>query len=281
MNELLDTTDWRAWIDATLQERRKTRKDLAQALGRSPAWITGVLAGDRPMDPDLLPALARFFDLDEPRESYLAALVDLVSRSPRVRRQAWATVHAIGRHRAAPDRSVEVHRHLNRWYHAAILELVTCEGFRPDPAWIARTLSPPIPVSEAETALSTLVRVGALVPDEEGGLRRDDRLLMTPLDVADPVAARALMDVHRSFFDVAADAIEASRHNERRVANIAMALPEEAIPVFLTRLGEIESELAILASEQPGRPNRVFTLALQLVPVSHYTDSAHLEEPAT
>lgn len=277
MTSLLDTTDYRAWIDAALVSRKKTRKDLASAVGRSPAWATQVLAGERALDPELVDPLAAFLRLDAQETSYLSALLDLDARSPRARRAAWATVQATWRHRASPNLNEEYFRHISLWYVGAVLELATCEGFRPDPGWISRTLVPAITPAEAQEALTTLVRLGMLVPDETRGLVRAEVQVVTPMELSAGAVSEALIAYHRSYLQIAAESLSWARHNERRITHLTMGLTEEVVPKVLSRLVEMEQELVQLSLDQTGTPNRIYSFALQFVPTSHYTDSTHLD----
>lgn len=278
MKHLFDTTDYREWLSETLTERNRSRRDLAKAVGRSPAWASQVLSGERTLDPDLVDPIAKFLRLTAEETSYLAALLDLESRSPRARRSAWATVQAVWRHRASPDLSEEYHRHISTWYVGAVLELSSCDGFRPDPAWIGRTLVPAITTEQAEEALTTLVRLGMLIPDEQRGLVRVDAHVVSPPGLDHLEAGYAARRMHASYLAIASDAMFSAHWTERRVSQAVMALSEETTPKMLSRLAEIEQELIQLSIDQTGTPNRLYSLAFQLVPLSHYTDSTHLED---
>ena len=52
--------------------------------------------------------------------------------------------------------------------------------------WIAQGLSPPIPVEDVERALEVLLRLGYIVEEEDGGVRRGDASLTTGHEVNSP-----------------------------------------------------------------------------------------------
>lgn len=63
---------------------------------------------------------------------------------------------------------------LSRWYYLAILDISTCQGFKPDPSWIAKRLR--IPEQVAQSALETLIAKGFLVADADGLKKRTRRI---------------------------------------------------------------------------------------------------------
>ncbi|MBX2801723.1 MAG: hypothetical protein KTR31_28855, partial [Myxococcales bacterium] len=97
---LYDTTDYRRFLSLTLERQERTRRQFARALDRSDAYVSLVLKGARRLDPELVEPAARFIKLNDDETTYLAALVDLDSTSPRAKRSAWATVQARQRHHA-------------------------------------------------------------------------------------------------------------------------------------------------------------------------------------
>ncbi len=272
---LFDPTDYRRFLLLALERRGMTQRDLASAVGRTSGWLSLVLSRQRTLDPEFVAPLSASLGLSEAEASYFAALVDLENRSPRARRTAWATVHATQRHRAEGVMGADVARAFSNWYVQALIELAACENFRADPAWIARTLNPPITVDQAEEALGTLLRLGRLVPDDEGSLRPGGELHWSPSDVAPGEISRAVSQVHHQALGLAQQALQTLRQNERHISGTTMALTEAQYPQVVSRLHELERELILLVESTRGdeAPNRVFHLGIHLVPVSDYTDT--------
>jgi uncharacterized protein (TIGR02147 family) len=271
---LYDTTDYRSFLRSALEGRRLTGVDLSRSLGRSEAWLSMVLKGRRALDPEMVEPVATALRLDGEETAYFAALVDLHSRSERSRRLAWATVQATQRHLAqgSVDSAVALLL-LSKWHVGAIAELSLCEGFQPDPRWIARTLVPPIEAVEAEEALTALLRLGILVPDDRGGLRCDQDLTWSPSELPVGAVSEAVAEHQRAMLGIAADALQRARYNERHASSTTFAIPEELYAKLVARLREIERELLVLGNDRPSAPNRVYQLGIQLFPISLYTDA--------
>jgi len=270
----LDAVDYRRFIDLALQRAGHTRKALATALGRSAPWVSQVLSHQRNFDPELLEPLARALDLSDDEHTHLAALLDLEAPSPRARRTAWATVQANRAHRGADELSDEIVAMISRWWIPAILDLARCEGFRPDPAWIADTMVPRLTVEQADEALQTLVDLGMLAPDDTGRLApRDEAPLWSPSDVPRGDYSRAMQQAHDDLLAIAKRSLHTHWQNERHHAALTFSVSEDHYPRLVARMAELERELVMLATEDPGPRNRVYTLGLFLVPLSDYSDS--------
>jgi uncharacterized protein (TIGR02147 family) len=165
------------------------------------------------------------------------------------------------------------------WYNAAIAELARCEDFRPDPAWIAAMLYPPVTVEQAEEALTRLVRLGVLVPDGDGGLRQSGEKTLSPSDLPPGPMSEAFAHFHEDSLALAQQAVRGVRYNERHMAGAVLAIPEEKYQSVLATLREIEWQLVQAASEYKGTPNRVYLIGMHIFPVSLYTDSEPSEPP--
>jgi uncharacterized protein (TIGR02147 family) len=273
MVDIFASVDFRSFVSEWLHSMGVPRHQLATSLGRSPSWLTMVLAGTRPLDPEFIEPVAAFLGLEGDQVTYFSALVDLESRSSRARRTAWATIHAAQAHRSAtaaltPDMDLV----FSRWYYGAIVELSACEGFRPDPRWISRALGGAIDESQAADALVLLIRMGQLEPDGEGGLRQALQATWTQSDIPLGRRSDAVAQLHRDHAALAGPALEKFQSNERHFSTVTMAISEAHYQVVVARLRELEAELVVLAMQDPGPANRVYQLGIQLFPVGDFTD---------
>jgi uncharacterized protein (TIGR02147 family) len=267
--DLLDTTDWRSLVKLRLQQRGGLQRELAQKVGRSGGWLSQVLSG-RDLDPELVPQLAAALELDAETSEYLAALVDLHNTSDRAKRTAFAAVQAKQRQRASPELREEVMVAISRWYVPGILELASCEGFRMEPAWIGAILSPPVPEAEVQEALTALVRLGVLVLDEAGSVVARD--VITPSVLPRGEKSDLAASLHRRTMELAAESLQTAHNSERHHGTMSLALSEEHFERIKARLREVEQELALLASQDPGPKDRVYQLQFQLFPLTLFTD---------
>lgn len=282
MSTLLDAVDHRRFLHDARDRAELTNKQLAAAIARSPSWLSQMLAGQRPFDPTLVEAFTTTLGLAPEERAHLEALVDLEAPSERARTKAWATLLATRAHRAATTRSDDMARVLSHWWVQAVHELATCVGFRADPAWIARTLVPPISEDQAAQALATLLDLGMLVPDAQGRLRQpDEGIGWTAQSLSDGVQSDAARALYAGYFPLAAEAFDRFRYNERHSGLLTFTLSEEQLDELLAKLRELEREVVVASHEEGESPNRVYVLSTQLFPLSEYTDWAPPDEDAS
>jgi uncharacterized protein (TIGR02147 family) len=263
-------TDYREYLRRALEARGLSQRKLAQALGRGEPWVSLMLSHQRDLSPDLVDPLARFLDLDARGHAYLAALVDLHNGSPRARRVAWATVQADQQHLQAGALSEDVAAALSSWVVGAVLNLAGCEGFRPEAAWIASTLRPPVSEAEAQAALTTLIRLELLAPDADGHLAASEPS-WSPSHLPEGALSHASYEVQRTMLPLAVEALERFRSEERHMSTSTFALSEAGYARVLTRLRELEREVLLLAEADAEPGERVYQLGIQLFPLSDRT----------
>jgi uncharacterized protein (TIGR02147 family) len=271
MTGVYDATDWRTFFSIRLRELGRLRRDVATAVERSEGWLSTVLSGRR-LDPEVVPAMCRALDLDAAATEYFEALADLENGSPRAVRAAWAVVAAVQRQRASATVRAEEVRVLSKWYVVALLELARCEGFRPEAAWIARHLSPAISVEEATEAMTALLRLGLVAPDDTGRFVPRTEV-WTPSELPPGEISLACAELYDATLAHAQAALRGARKNERHISGVTVAISEEHYARMVARLRDLERELVVLADADPGVRNRVYHLGIQWFPMSDYADA--------
>ncbi|MEQ1567155.1 MAG: TIGR02147 family protein [Myxococcota bacterium] len=268
-DELYDRTDWRSFVNLQRDLLGLTQRQLAGLLDMPESMLSMLLRGQRGLDPSRVDAFAAALALDAEGKSWFEALVDLESRSERARRSAFATIRSRLQQRAAASPSDEIVDAQADWALNVVAELALCEGFRPDPAWVARTTSPPLTEDRARETLNRLIRIGVLTVRSDGGW--DVLSVRTPSVLADRQAAAGLA-LREGFAQLMLRAV--GRYgNEQHSGLSTMAVSEATADRFLVRLREMEQELVQLAIDDPGPRNRVLIFATQLFPASEYTDT--------
>jgi len=268
--DIYEHTDYRRYLNDWFGEpTAPTARWFAEQIPCSPALVSAIRNRGRDLDPTHASAWSRVLghDLDEAR--FFVALVERESTSRMRREAAQAHIAAITRFRRAEkvdDRRLDLYL---KWYCAAILELAHCRGFRPDPAWIADRLTPPIGEEQAREALRTLRDTGLLVDGPDGALIPAE-VVVTPVEIPPGKVSSAIREYHLSALERAARALHEVSGFERRFATQTIALPLSAVAHLNRRLAEVEQELITFCAEQKDH-ERVYQLAFLLFPVSRPT----------
>lgn len=274
-----DHLDWRVLVRAVMAERGWAQRDLAQALGVSEGNVSMLLAGRRSLtDPAVIAKFTHVLFGSAEEAAWFEALVDLQASHPRARRAAEAVVRNTIAHLSAPSPHYEVIELQADWRVSAILELVTCVGFRPDPEWIGAQLIPPSDPVEVAALWERLLALGLVTPRSDGTF--DARSVIQPPDLRRR-AAVAAAELHEAVLELAAASLHRG-DDVRRGGVVTAALSEETAARMRVRVLEMEQELVAMAAEDAGPRNRVFVATLQLFPCTEFTESVDGdEEPGT
>ena len=276
MTDANSEVDYRGFLRLRLEQGDQA--ELGRHLERARSWVSAMLSGTRRLKPSLAPKVADFLNLDDEDRAFFLALVDLEEGgSEHGRRQALSIIRSMAILRSMEERRQDQLYAIEKWYVACVLELAKCEGFRPDPRWIARTLNPPITVIQATQAVTLLIRLGLL--DVEGRASPDATLpLFTALDVPER-GREAARRFHRDTMGLAGGASDRFYEGERHLGSGCFAVSEQDFDEIRERFREAYIQVIADVSASRGTPNRVYAFAVGLFPMSDYTDSVVDEEP--
>jgi transcriptional regulator with XRE-family HTH domain len=235
---------------------------LARDLDWSQSYVSEVFAGKKRPTPERLDTLCRQLGMDayaslQCREAYAQEAYGLPpeTRAPRPARKAR------GANEWRPE-SLEDAGLLSKWLNLALLDLVDCEGFRRDPAWIGRRLG--VQTSAAQASLEWLLERGYLNEDEDGRISRSQRRIRISAGKSQPEIRR----LHRQMIELALQALvdpAAARSFDRRlITGITLSANPARLPEAKEILLKALHEAADLLMEGPC--TEVYQINLQLFP---------------
>lgn len=140
---------------------------------------------------------------------------------------------------------------VSSWYCFSILNLADCEGFRWDPAWIARRLGLSKP--EIVSALDRLERVGIIIT--ENGKKRISQNYIANLG---GVPSESIRNYHREILQKAIQALDFQSLEERDVSGVGLAVDPKHLPSIKKDIAEFQEQL--LAKYSKGKRKHVYQL---------------------
>jgi uncharacterized protein (TIGR02147 family) len=151
---------------------------------------------------------------------------------------------------------------LKTWYHTAIREMLNLGSFNPDPAWIARTLLPPIEPKDARDSLKLLTGSGLIKRTANGYVAVNDAITTD-----DETLALFVRNYHLEMLDLAKRALDAVPPDQRDISSVCMTIREADLPKLKKQIQLMRKELRVFAAE--GRQaERVVQVNIQLFPLS-------------
>ncbi|MEM6926923.1 MAG: TIGR02147 family protein [Myxococcota bacterium] len=261
---VLHADNYRRFIREHLQQSGLLQKELAAEVDRSPAWVSQMLAGKRPLRAPMARRVGEALKMSARDRLRLEALVESEDKRSLVDHDAEPAPFVkaeLGLFTEGPLDS-----RLDTWQLCAVYQLALCDAYRPDPAWIAATVRPRMDEAEARSALETLRARGLM---DDAGHLSDEAGSASDNAGPDPEACAAY---HEQALDCANHALQQAASNERAFVGGCVALSEDDYERFRQHLQSIV--LHILRTSAKQTPNRLYQVNLAVFPVSLYSDSA-------
>jgi uncharacterized protein (TIGR02147 family) len=150
----------------------------------------------------------------------------------------------------------------SHWYIPVIRELITCEGYPGDPAWIGERIIPHVSPAKVKKGISVLESLG-LIRQANGAWVQSDPVVSTPSEVL----SVAVTTFHKDIIALAREAIERFGPDERDFRSVTLGISEEGYAEVKRRMESFWKELLAFVETQKS-PYRIYQVNMQLFPLS-------------
>jgi uncharacterized protein (TIGR02147 family) len=153
--------------------------------------------------------------------------------------------------------------YFRRWYFVPVRELVSTVGFREDPEWIARKISPRISALDAAAALENLKKLGLVERGADGKLRQTNENVAS----GDEVTSTAVFSWHHEMLKKAAESLDRHEYDERDISAVSVSVSADRLPKLKEMIRTFRKAILDECSRDPS-PEGVYHLGIQLFPVT-------------
>jgi uncharacterized protein (TIGR02147 family) len=261
----LDYRGFLADMYATQKQRGLSYRSFARRAGLgAPNYLKLVIDGQRNLTPAMAQRFAEASGLGAEASAYFCELVAFCQ----ARGAAQKALHhqrllSFRRYREAHKLEGAQADYHSAWYLPAIRELVSRDGFRDDPSWIAAQLVPPIKPSEAKQALATLLRLGLIERDAQRRLRQTSAVVTTGPETQ----GLHIATYHAEMAKRAIAAIDLVPAAQRDISALTLCVGPTGLARLKQRIQTFRRELLELAESETERC-QVVQLNFQLFPLS-------------
>jgi len=281
MPNVYDYEDFRAFIQAWLSERPgRTQRKLAKQLSCSESTISCVLNANpkrrRPVADSLRDEMCVLFGLRDDESVFFKMLVQVgqtdgaeLEKIDELRSELSA-LRRLHRSRTLRD---EQYHFFALWQYAALLELSRCEGFRPDPRWIADILVPNVTQKQVQQVLSELIDLKLLSWTPEGRVVPGDELVHDDWNVDPEVRREALLKRNLWALRQSARALTEIPAEQRHFSTLTFSASQEQLEEIRHCLQRCMLRVVEISEATDAKPDQVFELDMQLFPLSWPTGS--------
>jgi uncharacterized protein (TIGR02147 family) len=268
MLNIFDFLDYRQYLRAIFEEKKQqlpsfSHRSLAHKLSlKAPGHILFIIQGKRRLTADVAHRLAAYLKLAKKEHDFLLSLVQYAEAKSAAEKQ-WAFEELLSiRQRAASKVTPASYRFYEKWYYSAIRASLDVEPFSGDFAALARSLRPPITVSEAKRAVETLLDLHIVERDENGRYRPAQALIST----GDTWQSAIIQNVQRQFLDLAKDSFDLFPKEDLDLSNLTVTVSPETYDLIRKKIRELRGQIMNMACAEQN-PDRVLQVNMQLFPL--------------
>lgn len=231
---------------------------------QSPNFLKLVMDGKRNLTPSSIEKISKALKLkkDEALFFHHLVLLNQATTSEEKKFHAEKLLRSKDFKKIYPLKTSE-YNYYAHWYYVPIRELVSLKGFKDDPEWIARQLTPAITPLEAQKALIELEKLGLIKRDFQGNLTQTDQNVETPNEVISPL----IKMYHKEMLQKAGDSIDQIQREKRDISAVTITLDEEGVQKIKELIQNLRKEIINMSSYQQDSAC-VYQLGFQFFPLT-------------
>lgn len=238
---------------------------IAKAMGAgSSSFFKDVLKGRASLNPARAARFARLFCMPDRDADYFEKLVLYTQAGTPAEKERL--LKQLRRGKGSGEQSVleaSQYEYLQKWYYAAVRELLAVTDFRGDLESLAQQLDPPITTAEARDALELLLRLKLIRKTPHGRYEKVDKVVVTGPE-SDPAKARGGILAN---LDLARRALQEHPVETRPFSYLTLSVSQDSLQFIRDKLREVRRDILEHVSRDES-VDRLYQLNMQLFPIS-------------
>jgi uncharacterized protein (TIGR02147 family) len=269
MNSIFSYTDFRKFLSDYYCEKKAERKTfsyrfIAGKVGfKSAGHFTQILKGKANISIVLIERFAEFLKLKKREAEYFQNLV--LFNQARNHEDKKRHFDKLSSFREAAVRVVDAQQYefYDKWYYAAVHELLDFYQFNGDYKDLCRQIEPAITPTEAQKAIELLSNLGFIKRDELGYYRKTS----TAISTGSTASSLSINSFVLNTLKLAAEAVDRFPREERNLSWLTMSCSPESFAAIVEELRAFRRRALDIASADPAA-DRVYQFNFQIFPMS-------------
>lgn len=243
---------------------KQTLRQKAHKIGfKSPAALHMIMHGKRVPNTHSLKLILDALKIDEREKTHIWNLVCL-ERQSRRKSMSLSTLKGLQSHKTSPfaQLSVNVQRHISRWYFSALREMIHLRDFEESSSWIKRRLAFSVTEADIANAINTLVKLGLVERQADGRLRENIKLVTT----SDDISSADIRKLHKQHLKCATRALDRFGVQDRYFSGVTFTANSSQLPFIKKALRS--AERSILRKFEADQGDVTLRFNFQLYPLT-------------
>ncbi len=263
-------TDYKSYLTALYLEAKHNDDSYSYArfsndLGLGSSNAHCIVKGRRKLTLKAGQKIAEHLKLTSIQKKYLLALIkEENAKTDKEKEDAFEERLQIKKEILPNDMSRQKLSFFEKWYHAAILELLRLDGAKDDPEWISLQLKPEVKQELVSESLDLLEKLGYIEFSEEKQRRYPSKVTISSGNDVKDIALKAF---HRQMLKLSNHAIDGFRQSERDISALSITATPEVYQKMKEEIIAMRKRILEL-SEQAKDEGAVYQLNFQLFPLT-------------
>lgn len=270
MKSIFDFRDYREFLTIRFKELKSENKGftyryIGSQIGiKSAGQITSILNGKANLSKRTLPLMADLLNLKGRARKYFLLLVAYNQSTDMVERRHLLKKLAGFSNSKAISLNKNQYLFYQKWYYAAIRDLLAIEPFRGDYKTLAQSLTPAITPGEARKGISLLEELELIHRDEHGVFRTTSDILNVEIPDETSVVLSGYAD---EMIQQARHALNNRPREERTIVWAGFSVSKECYAAIQDEIRAFRNHILDIV-EKDSNPEQVFQLNIQSFPLS-------------
>ena len=224
---IFEFDDYRVYLRELLLYLKKekiSQRKLASSLGVSPAFLTMIVAGKRPLKSKLLVALVEYLEFKDIEARHLELLTILGDSCDKKQKElAYSQISLSKNYQTVKPQESNTYKYLSTWENVAIREMTELEGFQLNASWIKERLLKTTTLKKIQECISFLLDHELIKRKKQSSEYKAGG----HLNCVDGIYKLSLGKFHSNMLSMANESIELVPSNERLILGHTVTLSEE------------------------------------------------------
>lgn len=286
MDPLTSYTDYRKLLGGFYESSKLKNPNFsytrfAQIAGiANRGFLYNVIAGKKKLSPAYIAGIASAMKLSKSESEYFEHLVFYNNaRTVGEKKKYSERMNAV---KDSSDNTTQPqivrkdqYSYYSQWFHTIVRSLIGLYGFSGDYEKLARTVNPPITVTQAKQSVALLEKLGFILKKEDGSFE----LAATNIGSSPEIISLAIHNYHLQSAEIARKVLTTLPRERRNFTAVTLGISSTAFSRVCKELDKFRKRLLKIAEEDDadGDPQGGYQLNLQLFSASNIADSDKLK----
>ncbi len=237
---------------------------IAQKVGfKSSGFFSQIIKGQSNISQDYILGFSKFMKLKKKESEYFETLVLFnQAKTHNMKKHYFEKLRTFSQAKVKFVDSAQ-YEYYDKWYNAAIREVLDYYPFKDDYKNLSRMILPPITPDEVKRSIALLEELGLITRNEQGYYIKSDSLISSGYEAH----SLEINNFVLSTLKLAGESLDRIKREDRNLSCLTLSIPKEKYPAIIEELRAFRRKLMEFANGEADA-DTVYQLNYQIFPLS-------------